>query len=236
VAAATARNLGAHLARGDDLLFLDADCVAAPDLLERLLERRRQGQSVVGGSVDLELGDYWRLCDNLLAFTPFLASTAPGPRPYLPSLNLSLRRALFLEVGGFDEHYPGAAGEDLDLSMRLRERGHTLFFEPGARVFHRPPRTTARSVARHLRAYGRAHLTVQRDHQGRAAPRLSPRLRPWAGLIMAAAPVLALADGLALLGRNPPLRRHWPCLPGIAWGKAAWYWGVAEGMLARPEA
>lgn len=234
VAAAVARNLGAHLAQGDYLLFLDADCIAAPDLLERLLERLQQGQTVVGGSVALESGAYWRLCDNLLAFTPFLATAQSGPRPYLPSLNLMLRRELFLAVGGFAEHFPGAAGEDIDFSLRLRAHGHTLFFEPHAAIYHRPPRTTAGMAASHMRAYGRAHLGVQRDHAGRAAPRLSLRMRPWSGLIMAVAPLLALADALTLLWRNPSLRLRWPCLPGLVWGKAAWYWGVAEALLAQP--
>lgn len=232
VAAAVARNLGARLAQGDYLLFLDADCVATPDLIARLLERAMQGATVVGGSVALEAGDYWRLCDNLLAFTPFLATAPAGPRPYLPSLNLMLRRELFLAVGGFAEHFPGAAGEDIDFSLRLRNAGHTLYFEPRARIFHRPPRTSARSVARHLRTYGRAHLAVQREHTGRAAPRLNPRMRPWSGFMLAVAPLLALADALNLLRRNPALRRYWRCLPGLTWAKTAWYWGVAEGLLA----
>ncbi len=236
LAAAAARNLGAQQASGDYLLFLDADCLAAPDLLARLYARHQEGHAVVGGSVALETGNYWRLCDNLLSFTPFLATATPGPRPYLPSLNFSLPRELLLAVGGFDESFPGAAGEDLDLSLRLRNQGQELFFEPRAIVYHRPQRSSARLVARHLRAFGRVHLRLQRRYAGRAAPHLSPRMRPWAGLILAAAPLLALADGLSLLGRQPPLRPYWPCLPGLVWGKAAWYWGLAEALLATPAA
>lgn len=235
MAAAAARNLGARLAQGDYLLFLDADCIAAPDMVARLMERHQAGATVVGGSVALEPGDYWRLCDNLLAFTSFLATAPAGERRYLPSLNLSLRRDLFLTAGGFDERFPGAAGEDLDLSLRLRACGHRLWFEPRAVVFHRPPRTTARSVGAHLRAFGRVHVRLQRSHAGRAAPRLSLRMRPWSGAIVAAAPLLALADALMLYRRNPPLRRYWRCLPGLVWGKTAWYWGVAEGLLAGVE-
>src|SRR3954453_23447533 len=43
ISPAAARNLGARLAGGEYLLFLDADCVAAPDLVEQLLKCHRQG-------------------------------------------------------------------------------------------------------------------------------------------------------------------------------------------------
>src|SRR4051812_1867596 len=73
ISPAAARNLGAQLASGDYLLFLDADCIAAPDLVEQILSSHRRGHVVVGGAVAPEPGSYWRLCDNLLVFTSFLA-------------------------------------------------------------------------------------------------------------------------------------------------------------------
>ncbi len=229
--AAAARNLGARQAQGELLLFLDADCIAAPDLLAQLLECYRQGQSVVGGSVALEPDNYWVLCDNLLVFGPFLATAPAGERRYLPSLNLSLRRSLFLELGGFDERFPGAAGEDIDFSLRLRERGHPLWFEPRARIYHRPQRSSAQAIWQHLRSFGRVHVRLQQMHRGRAAPRLGMHLRPWSGAIIAAAPLLALADVLLFYRANPPLRAYWTSLPGLVWGKTAWYWGVAESLM-----
>src|SRR4051812_49410211 len=64
ISPAAARNLGAQLASGDYLLFLDADCIAAPDLVEQILRSHRQGYTVVSGAVAAEAGSYWRLCDN----------------------------------------------------------------------------------------------------------------------------------------------------------------------------
>ncbi|PDW03884.1 glycosyltransferase family 2 protein [Candidatus Viridilinea mediisalina] len=232
LSAAAARNRGARLATGAYLCFLDADCIASPQFVERLLARLQAGASMVGGSITPEPGNYWRICDNLLVFASVLASARPGERPYLPSLNVMLQRDLFIALGGFDERFPGAAGEDIDFSLRLRNQGHTLWFEPEATIFHRPARSSAASVAAHLRSFGRVHVRLQREHQGRAAPRLGPHLRPWSGLLMACAPLLALLDALLLYGRNPELRRYWYCLPGMIWGKAAWYLGVVEGMLA----
>jgi hypothetical protein len=236
VPAARARNLGAARASGDMLLFVDADCLAAPDLLVRHAAAHTVAGRVVGGGVCFDAGDYWALCDNLLSFTPFLATAAAGERRYLPSLNLSLRRDLFWETGGFDERYPGAAGEDVDFSLRLRKRGAQLWFEPAATVLHLPQRRRPAAVWAHLRAFGRVHVRLQRATGGRAAPRLNPTWRPLAPLILALAPLPALADVLALYWRNPALRRYVRALPGLVWGKTAWYWGVAEGLLALPGA
>ncbi|HEX9374195.1 MAG TPA: glycosyltransferase family A protein, partial [Roseiflexaceae bacterium] len=59
LSAAAARNMGAGLARGEYLLFLDADCLAAPDLVERLAAHHQRGRAVVGGSMAIEPGNYW---------------------------------------------------------------------------------------------------------------------------------------------------------------------------------
>ena len=231
ISAAAARNLGARLASGAYLLFLDSDCIAAPDLAERLLERHRSGCRLVGGSVAVEPGPYWVRCDNLLVFAPFLAAGDAGLRGWLPSLNLSVERALFERSGGFDERFPGAAGEDVDLCLRLRCMGAEPFFEPRAVVSHRPARATAGAVWAHLRGFGRAQIALQRGHGGQAAPRLNLGLARWSWLIMAGAPLLALWDVLGLYRSMPARARRWELLPGLVWGKLAWYWGVVEALM-----
>lgn len=232
LSAAAARNLGASLASGDILLFIDSDCIAHPQLVERHLEQHRAGHSVVGGSIVLETDDaYWRLCDNLLAFTPFLNTMPAGERPYLPSCNLSISRTLFQAVGGFDEQFAGAAGEDIDLSLRLRNRGQRLFFTPAAQVYHRPPRVTATTVARHLRAFGRIQVILHQRYASLGRSTLPGRLRPWVGVLMAAAPLLAIFDTVRWYYRYPQLWSYWRCFPGVAWGKSAWYWGYSEMVL-----
>src|SRR5690242_4281925 len=48
---AAARNRGAAQSCGDPIVFLDADCVAAPGWLERLLHGHELGATLVGGSL-----------------------------------------------------------------------------------------------------------------------------------------------------------------------------------------
>jgi GT2 family glycosyltransferase len=231
----TARNIGARMAQSDYVLFLDADCIAHPDLVERIVNRHQEGLPVVGGGLALESGNYWARCDNALVFAPFLATGAAGPRSRLPSYNLGIQRDLFLALDGFDETL-SVVGEDTDLSLRLRQHGYTLFCEPGAAVDHQHARTSPGAVWEHLRRFGRQHATFWVRYPGLLAPhRNAAHLRRLAPLILAGSVLLALYDVLRLYRQTPGLRRAWYLLPGMVWGKMAWYWGLAESLMLQQE-
>ncbi len=256
ISAAAARNLGAQHASSDYLLFMDSDCLACPQLIERLLACHSQGLYIVGGGVAPESDSYWAYCDNLLVFADVLHTAAAGERSLLPSLNFSLPRMLFMELGGFDQCYPGAAGEDLDLSLRLRSAGYHLHFAPDAWVAHQHQRSTARSVWEHLRGFGRVHVRVQQQHATLMPSALQSLSQAWAPLLRIAAPFLALLDIMRLClkpiffsffaaegshkreksGRRQgygSCRCRYNCLlaaPGMIWAKSGWYWGVADAL------
>jgi GT2 family glycosyltransferase len=234
ISAASARNLGAQRASGDLLLFIDSDCVAQPDLVARLIEAQAQGLGIMSGAVLPETESYWSLADNLLVFAEFLPGAPAGPRRTIPSLVLCLPRALFLAMGGFDERFPGAAGEDLDLGLRLREAGHTLHFVPRAQVRHLHARGTASGIWNHLRGFGRVHPRVARAHPGQMSRLMSHLHGGHAALIIAASLPLALLDTLGLYARHRALRPYLVALPGVVWARTGWYWGVAEAILVRP--
>lgn len=236
ISAAAARNRGAQQARSEWLLFIDADCIAAPNWVERMCACFDQGYTVVGGSVNIlpTTSAYWTLCDNLLTLTTSLETSTE--MWYLPSLNFGIRRTLFLALGGFDEAFPGAAGEDVDLSLRLRQRGELLHVASDAQVTHRPPRSTARAMWHHLYAFGAAHDRIQQRH---AALRPSPlnRLSPsWYPVIALAAPALALNDVRKLFGASAAVRQHPTSAVGLWWGKLAWYAGLLNAMRLRARA
>lgn len=232
VAAAKARNIGAAHATRQYLLFLDADCLVTPQTLERMLARLQDGNLAVCAGVQIEGDDYWALCDNLLAFRPFLAAAAAGARRYLPSMAFALPRAVFEAAGGFDTSFAGAAGEDVDLSMRLSKRGVQLLFAPEATVRHVPGRSTARGLWRHLRGYGRAHLRVRRRFQ-HVHPSPLVGLKPaWVPLLLACSPLLSVADTVWLFVRDGNVRRYPQAFFGMVWGRLGWYLGVAEALAA----
>ncbi len=222
---AIARNIGLREARGEIVVFTDADCVAEPDWLARLTAPYADFRvSVVGGAVVFETGNYWTLADNLSSFHEFLGGTPPGPRVHLPSLNLSARREVLSAVGGFDERYPLPAGEDSDLSYRLRAAGHTLLFEPAARVRHCPRRSTFGALLRHASGFGRYSVKL-RPHPGE-----SPGFRVLRHhrLILLLAPLMATTVTTRIFLRQPEMLRYGHTFPAIFAAKLAWCWGAAH--------
>lgn len=234
VSAAVARNNGAALACGDIICFIDADCLAHPYCLQQHIHSHKQGEVVVGGGIALHNDNYWQLCDNLAVFAPFLTTQPRGERPYLPSLNLSIRRSLFLDLGGFDERFTGASGEDTDLSFRIRRRHYRLFFEPSASVEHRHRRLTSGDVWRHLSSFGRSYASIYPRY-----PELTGQLRRTGvtfgrpDLLRSIAPLLAVIDCAERWLRYPELRSYPHILPGLFWSRLAWYDGMANGMQLR---
>lgn len=55
---------------------------------------------------------------------------------YVSGACLCIEASLFREMGGFDEALAPAYCEDLELGLRLRERGLRSIYEPGAEVVH----------------------------------------------------------------------------------------------------
>jgi GT2 family glycosyltransferase len=86
--------------------------------------------------------------------------------------NLSLPRAL-LEGAGFDEGFPDAAWEDVELGYRLSQRGVRLVYEPAALAFHDHDTDIRRFAARQERV-GRGALLLWQRH---------PSLGPFLGIV-----------------------------------------------------
>lgn len=133
---AAARNTALAAAQGEFVAALDADCVPAPDWLERLL-RWFAAEEVVGAGGNLRerftdaLADEWRAFHLPQHFGDELLSDAP----FLFGSNAVLRREAVLAVGGYDEQYR-TNYEDVDLGVRLRARGGRLVYDPTARAEH----------------------------------------------------------------------------------------------------
>lgn len=227
VSPAVARNLGLAQAAGEVVVFTDADCVPAEDWLSNLMAAygTTPGRTVVGGAVGFDDANYWTLSDNISTFYQFLPSRAPGRRLHLPSLNFSAYRSVLEAVGGFDERYPQPAGEDTDLSLRLRQAGHELYFEPRAVVYHRPPRQSLAALLRHARDFGRFTPRMRPEYGdllGWPAPLRQP------ALILALSPLLAAGVTLRIFIADVALRRYWYTAPAIFLAKLAWCVGAAQ--------
>ena len=67
-----------------------------------------------------------------------------GEVEFLEACNMSYRRDVFEQVGGFDETYRGVGDwSEPDLCFRIRKLGGRLLFVQGAKLYHLPSRTGA---------------------------------------------------------------------------------------------
>jgi glycosyltransferase involved in cell wall biosynthesis len=229
ISPAAARNRGAAAASGAHLLFVDADCLLAPDALERLLGAAGAGYGAVVGAVVPETEQYWVLCNNLMAFPEFLTLDQPGERDCLPSFCLLIPRAVWDAVGTFDERFPSAAGEDLDLSFRMRQAGYRLGCAPSAAVRHRPARPGPGAVWRQHVGFGAAWHDLY--HRYRAILPFSQAIWLIEGFGapgLAATLPLSCLYVLRLFARRRHLLRFWYAIPGMIWAQFGWYNGIQQ--------
>ena len=156
----------ARSARGQFLLFCDADDVVADDWVERM-KAALDRWPAVGGYLDEESLNP----PAVLAWRP---RSTPGelPCPFglLPApigANCGVRREAYEAVGGFDLSFRGAAAEETDLFWRLQLAGYQLGYAPDAVVAYRH-RPGLRPLLRQWRGYGRgrAHLVARYQELG----------------------------------------------------------------------
>lgn len=182
---AKVRNTGAGAARGEWLYFLDCDCVVPPDLLGRLAQVLRDPHiEVTGCAVEYPTDRSW------IERTWFRMHRRAddGPRDYINSGNLVVRRRIFAATGGFDATL--VTGEDAELGLRLRAAGHLIHERRSLAVLHRDNPTT-------LRAFFRKEVWRGLGASGTTRGLLLDRPTSFAILHVAA---LLLAPGAFLLG------------------------------------
>jgi hypothetical protein len=189
--------------------------------------------NVVGGGVEFANDNYWSTCDNFSWFHQFLSTTPAGERPHLPTLNMSLRRSVFEAVGGIDETYPLAAGEDTEWTERMRRRGYRLYFEPKAVVVHLARRTSLVKMLLHSYNYGRFSPKIGRPSTSSQKPggRRHPYLQAWWVFLLAAPFLATIGTGRVL--RSKPAPDVWPAIPGIWLSKLAWCLGAVHTLRER---
>jgi hypothetical protein len=161
-----ARNAGATRATRPWILFLDADCVAPADLLERFFARAvDEDVGALAGAVVAAAGGEG-LAARYGAAKSFLNQDAHLAHPFMPravAANLLVRREAFEAIGGF---YEGVrAAEDTDFSWRLQRAGWRLEGRGDALVEHRY-RTTVRALRRQWRGYAAGRAWLGRRYEG----------------------------------------------------------------------
>lgn len=227
--AAAARNRGIAEARAPVVLFLGDDCIpAVPGLVRGHAEAHANGEprAVVGRiawdpSVERSEAMDWLERAGHMVDMARLDREAAGPATFYTG-NVSVPRRALLEVAGFDQRFSGYGWEDLDLALRLADRGLRFEHRPNLGVHHSHRHGMEHSLRR-MEAVGRGARLLHTLHDHRRPPPGPPAGRA------------RLARGRALgrvgaLAAEPP--RRLPRAARDAWMRAAHLAAFARGYDA----
>lgn len=138
--ASATRNAGARVAKGKYLIFIDNDILCEPDLLEKHFKALQQnpGFWIVGQVINLEEQEKSVFGKYRKTLFPLVPETdAPHEINGLTGQNVSMPRSDFEKLGGFDESFYVASGEDQEFSMRARKQlGVKVLLVPSIMVIH----------------------------------------------------------------------------------------------------
>jgi GT2 family glycosyltransferase len=141
-----ARNLGISNAGGEIVAFIDDDSMVFPGWLENIVS----GYSAekIGGVGGRTIDTYLKIDENesrigkslpdgtvVQNFSRDIAS--PILVDWIIGCNMSFRRSILNDLGGFDQKYGGNNSyEDIDMGTRVRKAGYDLVLVPSAVVEH----------------------------------------------------------------------------------------------------
>ena len=144
------RNHGARQATCDWLVFTDDDCIPQPGWIETFARHADQHDVLEGQTSPAD-------CRTRLDQECPVNQTGG----YLWSCNFAIRRELFHQLGGFNENFPTAAMEDVELNRRINKARLRRLFLPMAEVKHpwrrRKGRSFLRAKALSIATYVRLH-------------------------------------------------------------------------------
>jgi glycosyltransferase involved in cell wall biosynthesis len=169
---AAARNRGVAAARGELVLLLDDDMEADPGLLAQHDRAHRQGADVVIGHIPLHPESRPGFLSKAVGEWAERRAASLRERGGeleigdLLSGQMSLRREVFIGIGGFDTSFT-TGGEDLDLGRRLQKAGCRIVFDPEA-ISRQRYVVTPRHYLRQWRVSGQAAVMLARRHPDQA--------------------------------------------------------------------
>jgi cellulose synthase/poly-beta-1,6-N-acetylglucosamine synthase-like glycosyltransferase len=156
------RDLGASISSGDYLIFLDDDSFPSLEFLEKVKSSFQMHLDCVAiggpgvtppesGLFERASGAFYESAFSGADSDRYVQVGAPKFVDDWPSVNFSIQRKAFIEIGGFgSEFWPG---EDTYLCNKIIERGMKIKYDPEVVVYHHR-RETLKAHLKQIRGYG----------------------------------------------------------------------------------
>jgi GT2 family glycosyltransferase len=187
-----ANNMGAKIAKGKYLLFLNPDTELIDNSVLELFNFMEQSDKSIAAcgarlqhpdsSYSVSFGNlpslfqqfsdigfrrlYMKFYNQRLSISPPCDFTQPAPVGYISGADLFIRKEIFNQLGGFDEDY-FMYYEDTDLCKRLQRSEYETYIVPSVTVLHAGSETPGAFNYDKYRMLERSKYLYFRKHHGR---------------------------------------------------------------------
>ncbi len=161
------RNYGMEKAKGEYFVFFDSDCVIPPFYFQKIKDTLTDSYTDSYGGPDKADKSFSNLQKAIsFSMTSFLTtggirgSKGAKMEKFVPrTFNMGFSKEVYKNVGGFKDMF----GEDIDLSLRIRNKGYTCQLISDAFVYHKR-RVDLRSFYRQVHVFGMARISLYLLH------------------------------------------------------------------------
>lgn len=160
------RNHGMQLAKGNYFILFDSDCIIPKNYIFTLRRLLTEDYVDCYGGPDAAMADF-SVVQRAVNYSMTSFFTTGGIRgamkdvhKYLPrAFNMGFSRFVFEKIGGYRQ----MIGEDVDLSMRIKEAGFSVKLIKECYVYHKR-RVTLLSFYRQVNTFGKARVLLSKLH------------------------------------------------------------------------
>ena len=161
------RNYGMEKAKGDYFVFFDSDCVIPPFYFDKIKKNLTENYTDSYGGPDKADKSFSNLQKAIsFSMTSFLTtggirgSKGAKMEKFVPrTFNMGFSKEVYETVGGFKDMF----GEDIDLSLRIRNKGYTCQLISDVFVYHKR-RVDLQSFYRQVHVFGMARISLYLLH------------------------------------------------------------------------